>query len=73
MCTGLAAPVVSGQLTWHPDARLAAHAVTLFSAASLDPTAPDQVTSLRVMPLFWDIQVWAQAESILGKPCRILG
>lgn len=39
------------------DARLSAHTVTPFSAASLDPAAPDQVTSVNVVPLFWGTEL----------------
>lgn len=61
-------PQSSRQLTWHPDARLSAHSSTPFPAASLDPDAPDQLTDLKVMLLFWGIQVWAPAELITWKP-----
>lgn len=58
--TGLLAPAtVSGQLMWHSDASSLPHTVTPSSAASLDPEAPNQVTDLKVMHLFWGIQVWA--------------
>lgn len=65
-------PRFSGHWTWHQ---------TLGSLPTLSPilccfsspAVPRQVTSLKVMNLFWGIKVWAQAEWILGKPCRILG